>query len=59
MHAKHAAAANELTKLALFELEVAKHLLNRPVKEILIPGWTKKLSQLMGWALAERESEQD
>ena len=50
------AAANELVKRAMFDPEVAKHLLNRPVAEIATPAWNKKLNRLMGWAEAGRAS---
>lgn len=49
-------AANELVKRAMFDPEVAKHLLTRPVEEVAKPAWNKKLNRLMGWAEAGRES---
>jgi hypothetical protein len=43
----------------MFDPEVAKHLLNRPVEEIATPVWNKKLNRLMGWAEARRASGRD
>ena len=51
------AAANELVKRAMFDPEVAKHLLNRPAKEIGTPGWNRQLNLLMGWSAAGREED--
>ena len=50
-----AARANELVKRAMFDPEVAKHLLTRDVPEAGLPIWSRKLNQLMGWAEAGRE----
>ena len=54
------AAANELVKRPMFDPEVAKHLLNRPVEEIATPVWNKKLARVpAGWNHpAEKDSRQ-
>jgi hypothetical protein len=48
-------AANALLRRAIFDPEVAKHLLLRDVK-ISTPAWNAKLNRLMGYAAASRES---
>lgn len=51
-------AANELVKRAIFDPEVAKHLLMREV-EVGTPAWNAKLNRLMGYAAYGRESGKD
>jgi hypothetical protein len=48
------AAANDLVRRAMFDPDIAKHLLVKPVSEVGTPTWNKKLSRLMGWAAASR-----
>ncbi len=48
-------SANELVQRAIFDPEVAKHLLMREV-EVGTPAWNAKLSRLMAWTAAGRES---
>lgn len=54
-----AAAASQLLKRAMFDPEVAKHLLMRDVEEIGSPRWNKKLNRLMGWTVAGQYAGQD
>jgi hypothetical protein len=49
------AAANDLVRRAMFDPDIAKHLLVKPVSEVGTPSWNKKLNRLMGWAVAGRE----
>lgn len=51
-------AANELITRAIFDPEVAKHLLMTDVK-VSAPAWNAKLNRLMGYAAASRESAKD
>lgn len=49
-----AAAADALVGRAMFDPDVARHLLERPVNEIGSPAWNSKLNKLLGVALTQR-----
>lgn len=50
------ADVRQLVGRAMFDPDLAAHLLTRPAEEVVTPAWNAKLNRLMGYAAAARAS---